>query len=90
MHKIKSQTAPSIFQSKFRKPTVKYPTNLPTPDCNIQLFKLSKPRYRISFRDATLGKNIATDSSRMQENVIVFKNPMRKNLLELENEITYF
>ena len=27
MHKLKSQTAPKIFENKFRKPIHKYPTN---------------------------------------------------------------
>ena len=36
MHKIKSQTAPKIFQNKFRKPAHKYPTNFSTSNDSIQ------------------------------------------------------
>ena len=50
MHKIKSQTAPKIFQNKFRKPTHKYPTNFSTSNYSIPPFKLSKSKYRISIR----------------------------------------
>ena len=90
MHKIKSQTAPKIFQNKFRKPTHKYPTNFSTSNYSIPPFKLSKSKYRISIRGPTLWKNIPTNSEKMQESVTVFKNSMRKKLLELQNETSYF
>ena len=53
-------------------------------------FKLSKSKYRTSIRGPTLWKNIPTNSEKMQESVTVFKNSVRKRLLELENEIPYF
>ena len=90
MHKIKSQTAPKLFQNKFPKPTHKYPTKFPAPNYSIPPFKLSKSKYRISIRGPTLWKNIPTNSEKMQESVTVFKNSMRKKLLELQNETTYF
>ena len=67
MHQIKYQTAPKIFQNKFRKPTHKYPTNISTSNYNIPPFKLSKSKYRISIRDPLLRKNIPTNSENMQE-----------------------
>ena len=82
MHKIKSQTQ--------RKPTHKYPTNSSTSNYIIPPFKLSKSKYRISIRHSTLWKNIPTNSEKMQENVTVFKNSMRKEFLELQNETSYF
>ena len=42
MHKIKYQTAPKLFQNKFRKPIHKYPTSFSTSNYNIPPFKLSK------------------------------------------------
>ena len=89
MHKIKSQTAPKIFQNKFRKPTHKYPTNFSTSNYSIPPFKLSKSKYRISIRGPTLWKNIPTNSEKMQESVAVFKNSIIKKLLELQNETLY-
>ena len=73
MHKIKSQTAPKIFQNKFRKPTHKYPTNFSTSNYSYSIppFKLSKPKYRISIRGPTLWKNIPTNSEKMQKSVCV-------------------
>ena len=89
MHKIKSQTTLKIFQNKFRKRTHKYPTNFSTSNYSIPTFKLSKSKYRISIRGPTLWKNFPTNSEKMQASVTVFKNSMRKKLLELQNE-TYF
>ena len=90
MHKIKSQTAPKIFQNKFRKPTHKYPTNFSTSNYSIPPFKLSKSKYRISIRGPTLWKKIPTNSEKMQESVTVFKKYMRRKLLQLQNETSYF
>ena len=90
MHKIKSQTAPKMFQNKFCNPAHKYPKNFSTSNHSILSFKLSKSKYRTSIRGPTLWKNIPTNSEKMQESVTVFKNSVRKRLLELENEISYF
>ena len=92
MHKIRSQTAPKIFQNKFRKPTHKCPRNFFTSNCSIPPFKLSMCKYRISIRDGklTLWKNIPRNSEKMQESVTVFKNFVRKKILELQNETWYF
>ena len=84
IHKIKSQTAPKILQSKFRKPTHKYPTNFSTSNYSIRRFKLSKSKYRISIRGHILWKNISANTKKKQESVTVFKNSMRKKLLELQ------
>ena len=85
MQKVKSQTAPKIFQSKFRKPTYKYSTNFCTFNYIIPPFKLIKSKRRISVRGPTLWKNIPTNSEKMQKSVTIFINSMRKTLLELEN-----
>ena len=53
-------------------------------------FKLSKSKYGISIRDPKLWEKIPTNSEKIQESVTIFKNSMRKKLLELENEISYF
>ena len=90
MHKIKSQKVLKIFQNKFRKPTHKYPTNFSTSNYKTPAFKLSTSIYRISIRGPILWKDIPANSEKMQESVTVFKNSMRKKLLELENETSYF
>ena len=86
MQKIKSQTAPKIFQKKFCKPTHKYPASFSTFNYSIPPFKLSKSKNRITIKGSALWKKIPTNSEKMQESVTVFKNSMRKKLLELRNE----
>ena len=49
-YKIKSQTAPKIFQNEFHKPIHKYPTNLSASNYSILPFKWSNSKYRISIR----------------------------------------
>ena len=90
MHKIKSQTAPKIFQNKFRKPAHEYPTNFSTSNYTLLRFKLSKFKNRISIRDHILWKNIPTNSEKMQESPTIFKNTKRKKILELQTEANYF
>ena len=81
VHKIKSQTAPKIFQHKFRKPTHKYPK----VNYRIPSFKLTKPKYRIWIRSPTFWKSIPANSEKMYESAIVFKNSIRKKFPTLEN-----
>ena len=44
MLKINSQTAPKMFQNKFRKPTYKYPTRFFASKCSIPQFELNEKR----------------------------------------------
>ena len=90
MHEIKSQTAPEIFQNKFRKATHKYLRNFSPFNYSILPFRLSNSRYRISVRGPAIYKNLPTNSEKMQEKLTVFKICMGKKLLELENEVSYF
>ena len=47
-------------------------------------------KYRISIRDPTLWKNIPTNAEKKQQKTNIFKTVMRKKLLALENELTWF
>ena len=78
MHKIKSQTAPKIFQNKFRKPTHKYRKNLSTSNYSI-LLSILKSKYWISIRGLTLRKNIPRNFEKMQESATVLKILSEKN-----------
>ena len=91
MHKIKSLMTPTTFQNKFRKPTLGilqislYPTTV--------YHHLNQVSRNVEFQSKappTFWNNILTNSEKMQESVSAFKNSMRKNLLELENEVKYF
>ena len=58
MHQINSNTVPTIFLNKFKKPTHNYPTNFAGTNYSIL------PLYRISIRGPTLWKNIPTDTEK--------------------------
>ena len=90
MHQINSNTVPTIFLNKFKKPTHNYPTNFAGTNYSIPPFKLNKSKYRISIRGPTLRKNIPTDTEKKQQKTNIFKTVMRNKLLALENELTYF
>ena len=90
MHQINSNTVPTIFLNKFKKPTHSYRTNFAGTNYSIPPFKLNKCKYRISIRGPTLWKNIPTDTEKKQQKTNIFKTVMRNELLALENELTYF
>ena len=90
MHQINSNTVPTIFLNKFKKPTHNYPTNFAGTNYSIPPFKLNKSKYRISIRGPTLWKNIPTDTEKKQQKTNIFKTVMRNKLLALESELTYF
>ena len=56
MHKIKSQTAPTMFQGKFRKQAHKYSINFSTSNYSIPPFTLSKVKYIISIEALHYGR----------------------------------
>ena len=82
MHKIKFQTAPTMFENKFHKPNIM--SNFSTSNYSIPPFKFSMSKYKISVIDPTLWKDIPTNSKKMQESVTAFKNSVRKKLLNLK------
>ena len=64
MHQVNSNTVPTIFLNKFKKPSHNYPTNFARTNCSISPFKLNKSKHQISIRGPTLWKNIPTDTEK--------------------------
>ena len=60
MHRIGNKTAPSIFLTKFCKPSHPYPTNFSARNFLVPTLKLKKNRYRVSIRGPLLWNNILT------------------------------
>ena len=50
MHQISTKTAPSVFLSKFKKPSHLYRTRLSNVNCIKPTYKLNKCKFRISVR----------------------------------------
>ena len=88
--KINSNTVPTIFLNKFKKPTHNYPTNFARTNHGIPPFKLNKSKYPISIPSPTLWKDIPSDKKKKQQKTNIFKSIMKNKLLALENEQTYF
>ena len=73
MHQINSNTVPTIFLNKFKKPTHNYTTNFAGTNYSIPPFKLNKSKYRISIRGPTLWKNIPTDTEKSNKRPMFLK-----------------
>ena len=50
MHHVENKTAPSIFVTKFYKPSHAYPTNFSAHNFLVPTLKLKKSKYRVSIR----------------------------------------
>ena len=48
MYQINSDTVPTIFLNKFKKPTLNYPTNIARTNYSTPSFEINKSKYRIS------------------------------------------
>ena len=54
MHRVENKTAPSIFLTKFCKPSHPYPTNFSAHNFLVPILKLKKSKYRVSIRGPLL------------------------------------
>ena len=58
MHRVENKTAPSIFLTKFCKPSLPSPTNFSTHNFLVPTLKFAKCRFRVSIRAPLLWSNI--------------------------------
>ena len=79
LHRVK---APSVFLSKFLRPSHQYPTSFSRNNYIVPSFKLTKSKYRITIR-APIEENFI-------ENPSIFKATLKTKLVLLENAIVYF
>ena len=78
MHRVENKTAPSIFLTKFCKPSHPYPTNFSAHNFLVPTLKLKKSRYRVCIRGPLLWSNILTAAEKTQESLPKF----RKNFFQ--------
>ena len=90
MLRVENKTAPSIFLTKFCKPSRSYPTNFSAHNFLIPALKLRKSRYRVSIRGLLLWNNILTAAEKTQESLPKFRTTIKEKLLSMTNEINYF
>ena len=60
MHRVENKTAPSIFLTKFCKPSHAYPKNFSAHNFLVPTLKSKKSKYRGSIRGPLLWNNILT------------------------------
>ena len=90
MHHVENKTAPSIFLTKFCKPSEAYPTNCSAHNFLVPTFNLTKSKYRVSFRGPLLWNNILTTTEKTQESLPKLRTTIKEKLLSMANEIIYF
>ena len=75
MHCVENKTQPSIFLTKFCKPSHPYPTNFSAHNFLVPTLKLKKSSYRVSIRDPLLWNNILTAAEKTQKSLPKFRTP---------------
>ena len=90
MHPVENKTAPSIFLTKFCKPSHLYPTNFLAHNIFVPTLKLKKSRYIVSISGPLLWNNILTAAEKTQESLPKFRATVKKKVLSMTNVINYF
>ena len=90
MHRVENKTAPSIFLTKFCKPSHPYPTSFSAHNFLVPTLKLKKSRYRVSIRSPILWNNILTAAEKPQESLPKLWPSIKEKILSMKNEINCF
>ena len=90
MYGVENKTTPSIFLTKFCKPSYAYPTNFSAHNFLVPTLKLKKSRYRVSIRGPLFWNNILTAAEKPQKSLPKFQTTIKGKLLSMTNEINYF
>ena len=88
MLRVENKTAPSIFLTRFCKPSHLYPTNFSAHNFLVPTSKLKKSRYRVSIRGPLLCNNILTAAEKTPESLPKFRTTIKEKLLSVT--IKYF
>ena len=90
MHKVRSETAPTVFLRKCQKPAHPYQTNFSKLNYIKPTSQLSRSKYRISVRGPSLWNEFLTESEKEIENLSLFKGKLKSTLHSYENKVIYF
>ena len=90
MHQISTKTAPSVFLSKFKKPSHLYPTRFSNVNYIKPTYKLNKCKFRISVRGPYLWNEFLTQTEKEIESTSTFKILVKQKLLSSYNELPHF
>ena len=90
MHRINTKSSPTVFLSKFTKPSHIYPTRFSQINCATPAHKLNICKYRISIRGPYIWNEFLSNTKKETELTSSFKSTIKNKLLSLNNEISYF
>ena len=85
MYRVENKTAPSIFLTKFCKPSHAYPTNFSAHNFLVPTLKLKKSKHRVSIRGPLLWNNILTTAEKSQESLPKFRTTIKEKLPSMTN-----
>ena len=90
MHRIGTKTAPSVFLSKFKKPSHLYPTRFFNVNYIKPTYKLNKCKFQISVRRPYLWNEFLTQTEKEIESTSTFKILVKQKLFSSYNKLSYF
>ena len=90
MYQISTKTAPSVFLSKFKKPSHLYTTRFSNISQIKPTCKLNKCKFWVSIRGPCLWNEFLTQTEKEIESTSSFKIVVKHKLLSLYNELSHF
>ena len=90
MHQISTKTVPSVFLSKFKKPSHLYPTRFFNVNYIKPTYKLNKCKFQISVRRPYLWNEFLTQTEKEIESTSTFKILVKQKLFSSYNKLSYF
>ena len=90
MHKVKTNTAPLLFRTKFQEIQHIYPTRFSKNSFVENQLVYSQTKFAVSSRGPRLWNNILDQQQKAIDHETSFKQSVKLSLLSLENEIRFF
>ena len=90
MHKVKAGTGLEAFHTTFKMPSHSYPTRFSSLNYSKSKTKLRKSKFRISIRGPAIWNNFVANTEKELESSFLFKSKVKTEVLDFENEITFF
>ena len=90
MFKIKTNTAPLVFRTKFKEIQHIYPTRFSKNSFVENQLVYSQTKFSVSSRGPRLWNNILDQHQKSIDHETIFKESVKLSLLSLENEIRFF
>ena len=90
MHQISTITTPSVFLSKFKKPSHLHPTRFSNINYIKSANRLNKCKFRSSIRGPYLWNESLTQTEKEIKSRFSFKIVVKHKMLSLTNELFHF